>query len=102
MKRVSPVIMCLALLAFIPQIPAPAAAQAEPQQVLAAAVEEARALEPLETLIVAQHGEIVVEQGFRGHATTQPTNIKSVSKTIISALVGIAIEKGILDGPEAK
>ncbi|WP_340116420.1 serine hydrolase [Pelagibius sp. 7325] len=103
MKRVSPVIMCLALLAFMLQIPVPAAAQAEPPEAaLAAVFEEARALAPLETLIVSQDGEVVVEQGFRGHATTRPTNIKSVSKTIISALVGIAIEKGVLKGSEAK
>jgi CubicO group peptidase (beta-lactamase class C family) len=62
------------------------------------AIERARSLEPVETLLVAQGGEILVDEGFRGHATTQSTNIKSASKSIISALVGIAIDKGVLDG----
>jgi CubicO group peptidase (beta-lactamase class C family) len=97
------ILCCLALLALGVQGAASVAAQTGSSgATLAAAVDEARSLEPLETLIVAQHGKVVIEQGFRGHATTRPTNIKSVSKTIISALVGIAIEKGILKGPEAK
>jgi len=62
----------------------------------------AEALEPLETLIVARNGEIVLEKGFRGHDTDEPTNIKSASKSIISALVGIAIDKNILEGPDQK
>ncbi|MEF2072838.1 serine hydrolase domain-containing protein [Consotaella aegiceratis] len=64
------------------------------------AVERARGLAPLETLIVAQHGETVIEEGFRGHSTTAPTNIKSASKSVISALVGIAIDEGVLEGPD--
>ena len=63
---------------------------------------EARALQPLETLIVARGGEVLVEEAFRGHDTTRPTNIKSASKTIISALVGIAIERGLLEGTQQK
>jgi len=103
MNRYQIIVCCLALLILRGQGAVPAAAQAAlPGTALAAAVEQARTLEPLETLIVAQHGEIVVEEGFRGHSTTQPTNVKSVSKTVISALVGIAIDKGVLPGPEAK
>jgi len=103
MNRCQTFVCCLVLLAMNGQDTAPVAAQTAPSAAsLAAVAEEARALEPLETLIVAENGEIVIEEGFRGHATTQPTNIKSVSKTIISALVGIAIDKGVLKGPEAK
>jgi CubicO group peptidase (beta-lactamase class C family) len=65
-------------------------------------MEQAERLVPLETLIVARDGGILVEQGFRGHSTGEPTNIKSASKSIISALVGIAIDKGLLDGPHQK
>jgi CubicO group peptidase (beta-lactamase class C family) len=36
--------------------------------------------------------------GYRGSSISEPTNIKSASKSIISALVGIAIDKGILGG----
>jgi CubicO group peptidase (beta-lactamase class C family) len=69
---------------------------------LAGIVEEAEALAPLETLIVARDGRILVEEGFRGHSTMAATNIKSASKAIVAALVGIAIDKGILEGPEQK
>ncbi|NKQ09140.1 serine hydrolase domain-containing protein [Pseudomonas sp. SST3] len=63
-------------------------------------LKQAEQLEQLETLIIAQHGEIIVERGFRGHRTTSPANIKSASKSVISALVGIAIDKGILEGTD--
>ncbi|ASY59630.1 serine hydrolase [Sinorhizobium sp. CCBAU 05631] len=59
-------------------------------------------LKPLKTVIVARDGETIAEQGYRGHSPGESTNIKSASKSIISALVGIAIDKGLLDGPEQK
>ena len=65
-----------------------------------AVLKQAEQLEQLETLIIAQHGEVVVERGYRGHRTTSPTNIKSASKSVISALVGIAIDKGLLEGTD--
>lgn len=65
---------------------------------LEAILDEAAALAPLETVIVAQNGNILVERGYRNHSVTDPTNIKSASKTIISALVGIAIDKGMIKG----
>lgn len=67
-----------------------------------AVLKQAEQLDQLETLIIAQHGEVVVERGYHGHDTTSPTNIKSASKSIISALIGIAIDKGILDGTEQR
>ncbi len=60
------------------------------------------ALQPLETVVIARNGEIVLDRGFRGNRTDRATNIKSASKSVISALVGIAIDKGILDGPDQK
>jgi len=65
-------------------------------------IDQARALDAIETLIVARDGEVVVEEGFHGHTTAETTNIKSASKSIVSALVGIAIEKGILEGVDQK
>ncbi|WP_018237193.1 serine hydrolase [Ensifer sp. BR816] len=59
-------------------------------------------LKSLKTVIVARDGETIAEQGYRGHSPSDSTNIKSASKSIISALVGIAIDKGLLDGPEQK
>ena len=93
MKKRLAAALCLALLSA--GTPAPAGAQPS----LAEIVRQAEALAPLETLIVARDGEILVEEGFRGHSTKEPTNIKSASKAVISALVGIAIDRGLLAGP---
>jgi CubicO group peptidase (beta-lactamase class C family) len=56
----------------------------------------------LRTIIVAQRGDILAERSYRGHSPSAPTNIKSASKSIISALVGIAIDKGVLTGVDQK
>jgi len=68
------------------------------QQDLAGVLAAAEAIEPLETVIVSVDGAVVAERGYHGHSVDDPTNIKSASKTIISALVGIAIERGLLEG----
>lgn len=65
-------------------------------------VVEAERLGRLETLIIARDGKLLVEKGFNGHSVTQPRNIKSASKSVMSALTGIAIAKGVLSGPEEK
>lgn len=67
-------------------------------QLLDSIVERAKELENLRSLIVSRQGEVVTEQAFKGAALDRPTNIKSASKTVISALVGIAIDKGVLKG----
>jgi CubicO group peptidase (beta-lactamase class C family) len=65
---------------------------------LAPVLDRAAGLRPLKTVVVAHRGEIITERGYRGHKATAATNIKSASKSVISALVGIAIDKGILTG----
>lgn len=44
--------------------------------------------------MVYQNGELNQERYWRGHGRNRPQNIKSASKTVLSALVGIAIEQG--------
>jgi CubicO group peptidase (beta-lactamase class C family) len=41
---------------------------------------------------------LIVERYFNGARPTRPANIKSASKSVISALVGIAIERGLIAG----
>lgn len=79
-----------------------AAAPAPANDALDAVIDQAGQLDQLHTLIVARHGEVIVERGYGGHRTTSPTNIKSASKLVISALVGIAIDKGVLDGTDQR
>lgn len=65
---------------------------------LARAVEEAAGLDQLHNMLVARHGEVVVERHFRGPPPQRPANLKSASKTILSAVAGLAIREGYLEG----
>jgi CubicO group peptidase (beta-lactamase class C family) len=65
---------------------------------LGAALEQAATLPRLRTLVVARHGDLEAERHFRGPGLDQPANVKSVSKSVLSALVGIAIAEGHLPG----
>jgi CubicO group peptidase (beta-lactamase class C family) len=67
---------------------------------LAAAVAHAETLPRLRTLLVARHGELMLERRFRGPALDAPANVKSVSKSLLSAVVGIAIAEGHLAGAD--
>ena len=68
------------------------------------AVEAASELPRLYSLMVAQRGNILLERYFNGRRATTPANVKSVSKSAISALVGIAVDRNLLslDQPIAK
>ncbi len=52
----------------------------------------------LNALIVSVDGAPVAERVVHGPPLDRPVNVKSVSKSVISALVGIAIDRGILRG----
>lgn len=93
---------CRTFFAAVLLVICPFAASASAAATLDAIAERAERLEQLETLIIARHGEVIVERGYRGHRTTSPTNIKSASKSIISALVGISIDKGVLKGTDQR
>ncbi|HET9423910.1 MAG TPA: serine hydrolase [Gemmatimonadaceae bacterium] len=55
-------------------------------------------LPKLRSLIVSWRGGIVTERYYNGARATTPANIKSASKSIVSALVGIAIARGDIAG----
>jgi CubicO group peptidase (beta-lactamase class C family) len=65
-------------------------------------LDDAEALSPLRTVVIALEGETVAERGYRGNSVDTPSNIKSASKSVMSALVGIAIDKGVLEGPDQR
>lgn len=52
----------------------------------------------VQSLIIQKNGEIIHEQYNGSIDGNDPTNIKSASKSIISLLIGIAIDKGFIDG----
>lgn len=64
---------------------------------LEAAYRRAGRLEPLTGLLVSRRGALVAEQYWDGMSPRRDVNIKSASKAVVSALVGIALEEGVLE-----
>ncbi len=61
------------------------------------AVKAASELPRLHSLLVSRRGELIAERYFNGRRAATPANVKSVAKSIISALVGIASDRKLLD-----
>lgn len=61
-------------------------------------IDRAKAFPALQTMIVFAGGKTQIEQRFHGPAADRPVNVKSVSKTIIATLAGIAIERKVFAG----
>jgi CubicO group peptidase (beta-lactamase class C family) len=59
-------------------------------------VAKAAQLPRIHAMIVTLDGQPIVERVFHGPSLDRPVNIKSASKSIISALVGIAIDEGMI------
>ncbi|WP_342075445.1 serine hydrolase [Yoonia sp. SS1-5] len=59
-------------------------------------LDRARALEQCHALAVHIDGAEIVSAAFRGPAIGRPVPVKSVSKTIVAALTGAALERGEL------
>jgi len=76
----------------------PAAEPRDPQSFTDEAIRVAAARLPrLQSLLVSRHGSLVFEYYAKGAGPARLTNVKSVSKSIISTLVGIAIDRHILE-----
>jgi CubicO group peptidase (beta-lactamase class C family) len=61
------------------------------------AAKAASELPRLHSLLISHHGTLVLERYFNGMRAARPANVKSVSKSVISALVGIAIDRGHIE-----
>ena len=57
---------------------------------------EARGLSRLHSLLVSRGGELIFERYYNGIRRERPANIKSASKSVISALVGIAVDRKLI------
>ena len=62
----------------------------------AALVDEAFRVGPIKSFMVQRDGELLVDAHRMGMRAERSTNVKSVAKSVISLLVGIAIEQGYL------
>ncbi len=60
------------------------------------AASAAARLPRLQSFLVSWRGTLVLEKYYKGTQPARLANIKSASKSVISALVGIAIEKGLI------
>jgi len=103
-RRIARRVGALTLLALMPALMAPASAATcrSHDAALSDVVESAQRFETLQTLHVAVEGETVVARGFGGASPSATTNVKSASKTLIAAVVGAAIQRGVLAGVDTR
>lgn len=66
------------------------------------AVAFAEGLPRMRSLLVAKSGHLVLEEYFGGADRSTPANVKSIAKSILSAMVGIAIDRGNIEGVEER
>jgi len=85
--------MLLVLLAIVPRVVVGAGSISS-----ATLMDELFRVGPINSFALRRDGELLIEEYRRGMHAEHPTNIKSASKSILSLLVGIAIEQGHLSG----
>ena len=78
-----------------------ASALAAPEDPLQAVTESAAQLPRLQSLLVSSQGRLVLERYYHGSSAGRLANVKSVSKSIISALVGVALARGAIPGVDS-
>ena len=91
----------LGLLAAAPLAPARADADLA-HEAIDRARRRAAGFDRLHALVIAEGGDIRLADAFRGPGIDVPVNVKSVSKTIVATLTGIALDRGVLDGVDQK
>ncbi|WP_083750189.1 serine hydrolase domain-containing protein [Rhodohalobacter halophilus] len=73
-------------------------ANAQPYNELNGVLESAFEIGSIESVMIEKNGDVIAQQFTGRMSPNRPTNIKSASKSILSLLVGIAIEEGYLEG----
>jgi CubicO group peptidase (beta-lactamase class C family) len=94
-------VLFAALLLFL-GLPAQAGLRPLSPPALEAAAASAADLPRMRSLLVSHNGVMVLERYYNGARANQPANIKSASKSLISALVGIAVSRGLIKGVDQK
>ena len=90
-------ILLAVLFAVIAIITMPATGSSSTNEKAEPSLEEALSTLPrLRSLLISIHGELVVERYFHGARSSEPVNLKSASKSIISTLIGVALDRGHL------
>ena len=78
------------------------AAQGLDQQKINAAYARADILGTVDALLVIRNGYLVAEEYYNGYSRNVPHQLWSVTKSFLSASVGIALEKGLIDDIDNK
>ncbi|MDZ7691643.1 MAG: serine hydrolase [Balneolaceae bacterium] len=60
-------------------------------------IQQADDISSVRSLLIQKNGELLLERYFDGQPAHRPMNTKSASKSIISLLVGIAVDQGIIE-----
>ena len=68
----------------------------------ARALERANDLPRLRSLLISIDGELVEERYFNGARASHTANLKSASKSLLSAVVGIALDRGYLKSVQVR
>jgi CubicO group peptidase (beta-lactamase class C family) len=89
---------CAVVVALLLVVLPAASLQGQHRDRFVEAGQAARQLPRLHSLVVSRQGEIVFEYYGRGITARRLANVKSVSKSLISALVGIAIDRRLISG----
>jgi len=55
----------------------------------------------VDSLLVARHGKLAVEEYFNGFGPDDPHELRSVTKSVVGLLIGVAIDQGLLKGLDA-
>ena len=66
------------------------------QGILASFEKDAALQERLKAVVVSQHAEIIFARAFRGPSIDRAVNIKSVSKSVVATLLGIARQRSVI------
>ena len=66
------------------------------EALLASAYQQARQQNGLRSLLVARNGVLVAEEYFGGYNRNRLNHVRSVTKSVVATLIGIAIREGFL------
>jgi CubicO group peptidase (beta-lactamase class C family) len=67
---------------------------------LSAALDGAAAIAGLRSVLVVRHGRLIAERYLAGGRADSLYALRSVTKGVMSLLVGLAIERGVIRGPD--
>jgi CubicO group peptidase (beta-lactamase class C family) len=97
-RRWCAVVLVPVLMAGVPARSSDGQSVDVPAVSLDAAASAGSELPRLHSLLVSRRGTLILERYYNGARASRPANIKSASKSVISALVGIAIDRRLLAG----